>query len=126
MLEDSSKVKFVSENNPEVFLTCTPLVLRRIHSLNLETLHLEYSHTDLVVTLESGEDVMIEFVQAKLSAGNYRVFMNGQSFPILFNQNETECLNYCKTLVFACYPDLEVQDVYGKEILRPVFRRLYD
>jgi hypothetical protein len=107
------------KKDDETIFTCTPIAFRRVHSLNPNSLHLEYSHTDLVVRLESGKDVMIEFVQAKLSAANYDVVMNGESFPLLFNQNEIECINWCKKLVFTCFPNLDVHDVYGSKLLLP-------
>ena len=112
-----STIHFKKED--DIIFTCTPVAFRRVHSLNPISLHLEYSHTDLVVRLESGEEVMIEFLHAILPADNYTVVVNGHSFPLLFSQDETECINWCKKIVFTCFPNLEVHDVYGTKLLLP-------
>lgn len=103
----------------QIVFTCKPVIFRRVHSLNPISLHLEYSHTDLLVRLETGEEVMLEFVQGMLLAGDYKINIIGQSFPLLFSQDSKECINWCKKLVFTCYPNLEVHDVYGTTVLVP-------
>lgn len=110
-------IEFKKED--EIMFTCEPILFRRVHSLNPISLHLEYSHTDLVVRLETGEQVMLEFVQGVLMAGDYTVDIIGQTFPLLFSQDSTECINWCKKIVFTCFPNLEVNDVYGTTVLVP-------
>lgn len=105
-----------------IVFRCTPSVFRRVHVLCPNTLELKYSHTDLVVAVENGSDAMIEIVQGSLRSGNYKIKMSGHTFNLHFSQQDAECINWIKKLVFACYPYLPVCDMYGNNVLRPSIR----
>ena len=108
----------ILKNNIVVF-SCTPLMFRRVHTLCPNMLTLEYSHSDLIVRLSNEQEALIEITQGLLSNGLYELRMIGHSFPLQFSQSSPECVNWCKKLVFACFPDLTVCDVFAGSVLQP-------
>jgi hypothetical protein len=103
----------------EVLFSSTPIMFRRIHKLCPNTLTLEYSHSDLVVRLSNENDVLIEVIQGMLANGLYELKMVGHSFPLQFSQSTPECINWCKKLIFTCFPDLPVCDMFAGSVLVP-------
>jgi len=108
----------ISKNGSVVF-SCTPVMFRRVHSLCPNTRTLEYSHSDLIIRLENEQEALIEITQGLLANGLYELQMIGHSFPLQFSQSSPECVNWCKKLVFACFPELEVCDMFAGSILQP-------
>lgn len=105
--------------NGQVVFTCTPVIFRRVHCLCPNSLELRYSHTDLVVLLEDESEVMLEIIQGILTSSTYQVKIAGHTFPLQFSQRTTECINWIKKMVFACYPDLPVCDMYAGNVMTP-------
>lgn len=103
----------------ESVFQCTPVIFRRVHCLCPNSLELKYSHTDLVVRLADESEVMLEFIQGILSSSTYQLKMVGHTFPLQFSQRSAECVNWVKKLVFACYPNLPVCDMYAGNVLSP-------
>lgn len=111
------KMEFL-QNGHAVF-ACTPVIFRRVHCLCPNSLELKYSHTDLVVRLADESEVMVEIIQGILSSSTYQLQMGGHTFPLHFSQRTAECVNWIKKMVFACYPDLPVCDMYAGNVLSP-------
>lgn len=109
-------------NGIEVF-RCSPVEFRRVHTLNLAAEQwqqsLVYSHSDLVVTMANGQNVMIEIIQGLLKNSSYvmKIQPKDLSFDVVIEQDSTQCVNWVKKLVFMSCPDLTVKDMYcGKTI----------
>tara|TARA_B100001063_G_C16445135_1_gene395521 strand:+ start:90 stop:485 length:396 start_codon:yes stop_codon:yes gene_type:complete len=128
----NDRIKYASfygmeiRDDDSVLFACTPVEFRRIHALCPTTLALEYSHTDLVVRLENGTQVMLEIVQCLLRNGRYEIKMAGHTFPLQFSQRTAECMHWTKKLVFACFPDIRVCDMYGGQPLSPAHGELHE
>lgn len=119
MFDIKSAMEISSDGN-DVLFRCTPLRFRRIHCLcPSATTELQYSHTDLVVRMENGEEAMVEIIQGLLPSGQYQLKMRENVFGLAFSQNSPECINWIKKLVFACWPDIPVCDMYGGNVIQP-------
>ena len=97
-------------------LLLKPIEFRRVYTLNFDEgdTRLEYSHSDLIVELDSGAPAMAEIIQSQLNTGEYIVECMPTEATVGFklSKNGTECMEYFKRLVFVNFPNLRTRDVY--------------
>ena len=106
-------------------LLLKPIEFRRIYTLNFDEgiSQLSYSHSDILVELDSGAPAMIDVIQCQLNSGKYNLkFMPTQgTVEYKLSKNGPDCMKYLKRLVFMHFPDLPVRDLYLNEDLPFVF-----
>ena len=98
-------------------LLLKPIEFRRVYTLTFNEegdTRLEYSHSDLIVELDSGAPAMAEIIQSQLNGGEYIVECMPTEATVGFklSKNGTECMKYFKQLVFMNFPNLRTRDVY--------------
>ena len=98
-------------------LLLKPIEFRRVYTLIFDegdTPRLEYSHSDLIVELDSGAPAMAEIIQSQLNSGEYIVKCMPTEATVDFklSKNSTECMKYFKQLVFFNFPNIRTRDVY--------------
>ena len=96
-------------------LLLKPIEFRRVYTLTFDEgdTRLEYSHSDLIVELDSGGPAMAEIIQSQLNAGEYVVKCMPTEATVGFklSKNGTECMKYFKQFWY-----LQTSPTYGQEM----------